>query len=63
MSLEELLEFNTMLLVESKCLGHEDFYNYVDEHCDINNRFNVRYQELLDKFLNKYALNKTEKSE
>ena len=63
MTLEELLEFNTMLLIEFKCLDNDDFYDYVDRHCDINNVFNVRYSELLDKFLNKYALNKPEKSD
>lgn len=63
MNIEELLEFNTMLLIERKCQKDHSFYNYMDEHCDIDNKFNTRYNELLDKFLNKYALDKAEKSE
>ena len=63
MNIEELLEFNTMLLIERRCQEHNDFYNYVDRHCDVTNKFNTRYKELLDKFLNKYALDKAEKSE
>lgn len=63
MTLEELLEFNTMLMIENKCLKSDIFYDYVDRNCDINNVFNVRYDELLDKFLNKYALDNSEKSD
>lgn len=55
-------EFIIMLLIENNCNHNEEFYNYVKEHYNVN-KFNERYKELLDEFLNKYALNKTEKSE
>lgn len=58
----ELLEFVTMLLIENKCNKEDKFYNYVERNTNIK-VFNKRYKKLLDKFLNDYALNKTEKSD
>ena len=58
----ELIEFVTMLLVENKCNKEEDFCRYFLKNSD-RNEFNSRYKILLDKFLNNYALTKTEKSE
>lgn len=55
-------EFITMLLLEKKCLEDTSFYDYFISHTNKEN-FNKRYKELLDNFLNKYALTKTEKSE
>ena len=55
-------EFITMLLIEKKCQESTVFYDYFVEHAN-KEQFNQRYKELLDSFLNKYALNKTEKSE
>ena len=58
-------EFIIMLLIENRSYCSKDegiFYDYLKEHYDLN-KFNDRYRELLDKFLNDYALNKTEKSE
>lgn len=58
----ELLEFVTMLLIESKCNKEDKFYNYIERNTNVK-VFNKRYRKLLDKFLNDYALNKTEKSD
>ena len=66
MTLEEILEFISMLLIENRCLNlHNegaDFHSYISKRCDIGT-FNARYKELLDKFLTNYALNTTEKSD
>lgn len=62
MTVEEYLEFLTMLLVENKCLKQEEFLYYVDKKCNIN-KFNNRYGDLLDKFLNQYVVTKAEKSD
>ena len=63
MTLDEILEFISMLLIENRCLhGKENFYSYLSNHCDIST-FNARYKELLDKFLTNYALNSAEKSD
>lgn len=62
MTVEEYLEFLTMLLVENKCLKQEEFLDYVDKKCNIN-KFNNRYDDLLDKFLNQYVVTKAEKSD
>ena len=51
-----------MLLIENNCFNNIKFADYVKKYYDVN-KFNNRYMELLDKFLNKYALNKPEKSE
>ena len=64
LSLEEVLEFIIMLLLENRCLKKEseNFHSYLSKHCDIET-FNARYKELLDKFLTNYALNTAEKSD
>ena len=62
MTTQEYLEFITMLLVERASQKMEKFEAYMDKRCEVES-FNSRYKELLDKFLNNYALNKTEKSE
>ena len=62
MTNERRTEFTVMLLLERRCLENSDFYDYIKEHYNIK-AFNSRYMELLDDFLNNYALNKTEKSE
>ena len=51
-----------MLLIENACYNNDKFSKYIEEHYDIE-KFNKRYVELLDNFLNQYALNKTEKSD
>lgn len=55
-------ELILMLLLEKKAFEHADFYEYLREYYDID-EFNDRYRELLDDFLNRYALTKTEKSD
>jgi len=55
-------EFIIMLLIENNCNHNEEFCNYFKKHYNID-KFNERYKELLDEFLNKYALDNTEKSE
>jgi len=57
-------EFIIMLLIENQCKSgiSNELYSYISDNYDIS-AFNDRYRELLDKFLNDYALNKTEKSE
>lgn len=58
----ELLELIAMFMVEKKVRENDDFYEYFLQKAN-KKVFNNRYKELLDKFLNLYALNKTEKSE
>ena len=56
---------NELLLlfsIEEKCEKDNSFYNHVVKFANPS-KFNDRYSELLDKFLNQYALNKAEKSE
>ena len=55
MNNSELIEFVAMLLIEKKCNIEPDFYDYVIVNSD-KDTFNKRYVELLDKFLNQYAL-------
>jgi len=64
MTSEEMQEFIIMLLVENRALKNdsEKFLNFLEKHYDLKS-FNKRYIKLLDKFMNQYALNKTEKSE
>ena len=55
-------ELIILLLLETKFHDREEYHEMFKKeyNCDkINDRFN----ELLDEFLNKYALNNTEKSE
>ena len=62
MSLEEREEFITFLLIENNCYNNIKFSDYIKNNYNVS-EFNKRYKELLDKFLNNYALNKTEKSD
>ena len=58
----EAEEFIILLLLENNCFNNIQFSDYIKKYYDVN-KFNSRYMELLDSFLNEYALNKTEKSE
>ena len=58
----EVEEFTIMLLLENLAYRNKGFLNYLYDKYDAK-AFNNRYRELLDKFLEPYALNKTEKSE
>ena len=63
MGQNDKLEFIIMLLIENRALGDNgDFLCFLKEHYDIKS-FNKRYTQLLDEYMNQYALNKTEKSE
>ena len=62
MSFGEREEFIIMLLLENLAHRDKDFLNYMYDRYEAKT-FNDRYKELLDKFLEPYALNKTEKSE
>ena len=62
MTAEKMSEFISMLLIENKCYKDNDFYKFIKNNYNIK-KFNNRYKELLDSFLNQYALNKTEKSD
>lgn len=58
----EAEEFIIMLLLENNCFNNIRFSDYLKDNYN-GKKFNKRYKELLDDFLNEYALNKTEKSE
>lgn len=62
MGSREKEEFIIMLLLENNCFNNIRFSDYLKDNYDIK-KFNERYKELLDNFLNEYALNNTEKSE
>ena len=64
MGVNDRQEFIIMLLIENRSFLADDknFFNYLEERYDLE-KFNKRYVELLDNFLEPYALNKTEKSE
>lgn len=62
MTNERMNEFIVMLLLERLTDKSDKFSNYIVERYDTES-FNNRYIELLDEFLNQYALNNTEKSE
>jgi hypothetical protein len=62
MEIEELIEFIGMLLVENKCNKDAEFHKYFVIHSN-KDTFNNRYKVLLDKYINIYALDKTEKSD
>ena len=62
MNFDEREEFIIMLLLENLAHRDKDFLNYMYDRYEAK-VFNDRYKELLDKFLEPYALNKTEKSE
>ena len=59
---ERLQEFIALLLIENSCFNDLKFSDYIKDNYNTK-KFNNRYKELLDDFLNEYALNKTEKSE
>ena len=62
MGSKEKEEFIIMLLIENNCYNNIKFSDYMKKYYDTK-KFNSRYKELLDDFLNDYALNNTEKSE
>ena len=62
MGSREKEEFIILLLLENNCFNNIRFADYIENKYD-SDRINKRYRELLDDFLNEYALNKTEKSE
>jgi hypothetical protein len=62
MNTNDLVEFIAMLLIEKKAKEDDKFYDYFIINSD-KESFNKRYGELLDNFLNLYAINKTEKSD
>jgi hypothetical protein len=54
-------ELIILLLLETKFHDREDYHELLKKYdC---NKMNDRFNELLDEFLNEYALNNTEKSE
>lgn len=62
MGSREKQEFIVLLLLENNCFNNLQFSDYISKYYD-SKKINKRYKELLDDFLNEYALNKTEKSE
>jgi hypothetical protein len=62
MGSREKEEFIILLLLENNCFNNIRFADYIENKYD-SDRINKRYRELLDDFLNEYALNKTEKSD
>ncbi len=62
MNTNDLVEFIAMLLIEKKAKEDDKFYDYFIINSN-KESFNKRYDELLDNFLNLYAINKTEKSD
>ena len=55
-------ELIIMLLIEKKAQDDQMFFDWMKDNFNIE-AFNERYAILLDDFLNRYALNKTEKSD
>ena len=62
MGSREKEEFIILLLLENNCFNNISFADYIENKYN-SDRINKRYRELLDDFLNEYALNKTEKSD
>ena len=62
MGTKDETEFLVLLLIENNCYNNIEFEDYIKKHYNVK-KINKRYRELLDDFLNEYALNKTEKSE
>ena len=58
----EAEEFIIMLHLENLAYRNKEFANYLYDYYNTK-AFNDRYSILLDKFLEPYALNTTEKSE
>lgn len=56
---ERMQELTIFLLLEGK---PESIQEYIENNYDVS-KINKRYEELLDDFLNEYALNTTEKSD
>lgn len=54
-------EFIILLLLENNCFNNLQFSDYLEKNYD-SKKINKRYKELLDEFLEPYALNKIEKS-
>ena len=54
-------ELITLLLIENNCCDNIELDDYIRKHYDVD-KINERDKELLDEFLNKYALNNTGKS-
>lgn len=61
MTIERKLEFLLMLLLERKSYEEELFNDFLHKKYDLK-AFNDRYMELLDEYLNKYAIDTIEKS-
>ena len=59
---ERKCEFSIMLHLERLANVNREFAEHLSNNYDID-KFNKRYRELLDEFLNDYALNNTEKSD
>ena len=55
-------ELIILLLLETRFHDREDYHEMFKKEYNCN-KINERFNELLDKFLNEYALNNTEKSE
>lgn len=55
-------EFIILLLLENLSTRNSDFNEFLCKNYDTN-EINRRYKELLDNFLNDYALNNSEKSD
>ena len=56
---ERMQELTIFLLLEEKSVSIQE---YIENNYDVS-KINKRYKELLDDFLNEYALNTTEKSD
>lgn len=56
---ERMQELTIFLLLEGKPASIQE---YIENNYDVS-KINKRYEELLDDFLNEYALNTTEKSD
>lgn len=61
-SIYDLIELSTLLQIDCLCKSNPSLAFKLQKMYDANKMTN-RYEELLDKFLNNYALNKSEKSE
>lgn len=59
---ERKCEFSIMLHLERLASVNREFAEHLHNNYDMD-KFNKRYRELLDEFLNDYALNNTEKSD
>lgn len=62
MTQERKCEFSIMLHLERLANANIKFAEHLHDNYDMD-KFNKKYRELLDEFLNDYALNKTEKSD